>query len=127
MSRKQRKAWQVEIFVPTECPKCRQKFENHGEDFLPLFAFQRQAHGLHTIYDIIVCTKCENQTARVKIEARHFFEKQDAEKFLKELGHGSICEVVEGGKNAEKEVRIVYPLGSGLLKVHYQGEEDEQK
>lgn len=82
-----RTMWCVEKFLPTECPKCRKKFENNQSDWSLLLGDIvdgrkqiRETQG----YDIITCSHCGNYTARVQLESYMLFDKAAAERLLGE-------------------------------------------
>jgi len=75
----------VEKFLPTECPKCRQPFRQDGPDYTRLLGdiidgrkVVRETNG----YDIIICNRCENSTARVLLESWQVGDRERAAKLL---------------------------------------------
>src|SRR3989338_646936 len=87
MSVPTRKMWVVEKFLPTECPKCRKKFENDQRDWVLLFGYivdgkkqVRETPG----YDIIICSHCDNYTAWVQLESYRLSDRTRAEQLLGE-------------------------------------------
>ena len=63
--------YRVEKFLPPECPKCRARFQQEGQDYNPLLG--DIVNGKKTIretrgYYIIVCSHCENMTACLPLE-----------------------------------------------------------
>lgn len=108
MSIPTRKMWVVEKFLPTECPKCRKKFENNQRDWLlPLGDIVDGKKKVRATqgYDIIICSHCGNYTARVQLECCRLFDKAKAEHLLGE-GFVNLHEVEAFGD--VKEARIVY-------------------
>jgi hypothetical protein len=79
--------YQVEKFIPNECPKCRHGFNQEGTDYARLLGdiidgkkTVRETDG----YDIIICNECQNSTARLILESWQVLEKEHAERLLKE-------------------------------------------
>src|SRR3989344_7128994 len=87
MSPRVRKMWMVEKFFPTECPRCRKEFKNEREDWSLLLGDivdgkkkVRETYG----YDIVICSRCDNYTARVKLESYMVSDRAKAERLLGE-------------------------------------------
>lgn len=77
--------FRVEKFIPNECPKCRQKFLKEGKTYTRLFGDivdGRKVVRETTGYDIIICEKCKNCTARIKLEACQLADRREAEALL---------------------------------------------
>lgn len=106
---KPRTMYYVEKFVPGECPKCRHRFISNKDDYDILFGdivdgekIPRNTPG----YDIIVCKKCGNHTARVLIETRTLSSLRAARKLIAE-GFANLSEARVLG-NATALRRNVY-------------------
>lgn len=94
------KMYRVEKFIPGQCPKCGNKFGNNRKDYCQSYfetcdekdgkKVYRDTKG----YDVIVCLKCANLTARFPLlrEARVVRDLEEAQKWLDE-GFTSITEV----------------------------------
>ena len=79
--------YQVEKFIPPECPRCRRKFEKENKDYSLLLG--DIIHGEKIIrktkkYEIIICEYCRNYTARILLESYRISDLQTAKKLLKE-------------------------------------------
>ena len=106
--RTRRKMWMVEKYFPPECPRCRKKFENEQKDWslLPGDIVDGKKRVRETRgYDIIICSHCDNYTARVKLESYIFSDRAKAERFLGE-GFVNLQEVRPLGNN--KDAHMVY-------------------
>ncbi|MDP3735237.1 MAG: hypothetical protein Q8R39_02295 [bacterium] len=87
VERRGKPMFRVEKFLPNECPKCRHHFLKEGEDYVRLFGDiidGRKILRETTGYDIIICDKCKNCTARVMIEAYHVSDRTKAEALFRE-------------------------------------------
>ncbi len=105
---KTRRMWCVEKFLPTECPKCRKKFENNQKDWSLLLGDVvdgekriRETQG----YDIIICSHCGNYTARVQLESYRLSDRAKTEQLLRE-GFVNLHEVQAFGD--VKDAHMVY-------------------
>lgn len=82
-----KRMYRVEKFLPTECPKCRHRFLEEGKDyakFLGDIVDGQKRIRESTGYDIIVCEKCHNFTARLMVEAYQLSDHEKAESYLRE-------------------------------------------
>jgi len=83
---KEKRMYTVEKFLPSECPKCRHKFERQNDDWILLLGdilnstkVVRKTKG----YDIIICQHCQNITARFPLELYRLSDRKKAESLLK--------------------------------------------
>lgn len=119
MSVPTRKIWCVEKFLPTECPKCRKKFENNQRDWSLLLGDivngkkqVRETQG----YDIIICSHCGNYTARVQLESYMLSDQAEAELLLEE-GFVNLCEVEAFGDVEEVHTTYMKLPGTRVVGV----------
>lgn len=97
------KMYHVEKFLPSNCPGCRHVFQNQNVDYNIVLGdiidgkkVIRETNG----YDIIVCTHCQNFTARFPLESIQLFNKEEAEELVAS-GFQNLLEVEVGGKAEE--------------------------
>ena len=114
-----KKMWYLEKFLPIECPKCRQAFKAEGVDYSLLFG--DIVDGQKTVretkgYNIIICSKCRNFTARFPLESWQVGDAQRAQELVRE-GFVNLGEVVGYG-NHTQDHHVVY---AQLPAVHVQG------
>lgn len=110
----------VTKFLPEECPKCRQIFRDPSKNYSLLLGDivdGKKVFRLPDHYDIIICTACKNQTARVKIEQRHVFNIAEANQLI-EQGFTCIEEGRSFGTQSEQKFRFVFPYGIGLEQAY---------
>jgi hypothetical protein len=96
--------YQVEKFLPTECPKCRHPFKNGKTDWYRLLGdvidgkkVFRELDGYH----IIVCAQCNNYTAQFPIESYQLSDKAQAQKLCDEAGFVNLTEVLASGTHRQ--------------------------
>jgi hypothetical protein len=89
----------VERFLPKECPRCRHPFECQNRDYHQLLGdiikgekVIRETQG----YKIIICTKCDNYTAQILIDAYQLNSKEKA-LALTAKGYRNYQEVLASG------------------------------
>lgn len=111
-----KKMYRVEKFLPPECPKCRHKFQQEGQDWCRLLGdivngekVIRETKG----YYIIRCTGCDNYTALFPIEEYQLSSKEEAEKLMREQGFVNLLEVTAMGSHT-RDMHIVHNKESGL-------------
>jgi len=95
--------YQVEKFLPPECPKCRARFQQNGKDYARFLG--DIVEGKKTIretsgYYIIVCAHCENMTACWPLETYQIGDKKKAEALVKEQGFVNLVQVEATGNMA---------------------------
>ncbi len=101
---KTRTMYRVEKFLPSECPKCRARFIQEGHDYSRLLG--DIVDGRKRIrplvgYTIIVCSHCENMTARLNLEDWQLGDRNKAEALL-EQGFVNLQEVKAVGSMARE-------------------------
>lgn len=87
MSARAKTMYLVEKFIPPACPRCQKAFLAHGTDYTLLLGDIIEGKKRIRVspgYDIIVCTGCQNLTARVLLESRQVAHRRTAEVLLKD-------------------------------------------
>ena len=101
--KKKKNMYRVEKFLPPECPKCRHAFAGEGIDYIRLLGDivdgAKQVRGT-TGYDIIVCSHCENFTARLPLEAWRVRSRKRAQELL-QTGFINLQKVIAFGNHTE--------------------------
>ncbi|OGY78596.1 MAG: hypothetical protein A3B74_04410 [Candidatus Kerfeldbacteria bacterium RIFCSPHIGHO2_02_FULL_42_14] len=113
MSAKQNIMYRVEKFLPPECPKCRHVFQKESSDYTLLLGdivegkkVVRETVG----YGIIVCSHCENFTARLPVEAWQVGDRKRATGLLNE-GFVNLKKVISIGSHTQDFHEIHGSLG----------------
>lgn len=128
----ERELWQVEKFIPLNCPRCNHKFERQNDDYVIFFGdiieeskIPRPTAG----YDIIICQNCENYTARVWLRTQTVETLEEAQRLVATEGFVNIHEVVGFGTHAKPRVRVFNEQIVGPLRIHphWPPEEDDWK
>jgi hypothetical protein len=92
--------YHVEKFLPSECPRCRARFQQEGKDYARLLGdivdgkkTIRQTQG----YYIIVCAHCENMTACWPLETYQLSDRDKAEALVNDKGFVNLVQVTATG------------------------------
>jgi hypothetical protein len=122
-----RTMYRVEKFLPPECPKCRARFKQEGKDYSLLLGDivggRKRVRPL-VGYTIIVCSHCENMTARLNLEDWQLGSREKAETLL-EQGFVNLQEVKAVGSMA-REYHAVHMKMPGI-RVEGLGSDDLQE
>jgi hypothetical protein len=125
---KARTMYQVEKFIPSECPKCRKVFGTEAIDYvLRLGDIVDGKKQIRTTkgYDIIICKHCRNETARVYLESAIFRKKEKAEQFIKEKGFTNLQKVKPMG-NTNSDLIVRYKGGVSIEAITSQKIDEEK-
>jgi ribosomal protein S27E len=94
----------IEKFLPTECPKCRHRFQSEAEDWVRLFGDIvdgkkkiRETNG----YLIIHCRHCDNMTAMFPLETYQLSDRKLAEEKMAKEGFVNLQVVTAVGNMAQ--------------------------
>lgn len=99
--------YRVEKFTPPECPKCRQKFNQEDKDWTTLLGYLEKGEKvMKSGYPIIICSKCNNRTLIIRLEAYQVFDLKFAKNLLKK-GFVNLKKVEFFGSTAE-DIHIKY-------------------